>query len=109
MTQEKVFVQRIVESLGNLDVRANPMFGSYGLSCDEKFVAIIGNDSLYIKQSSADPALLEGTIPEPAYPGSKDYLRVPDDLLADIEWLETAIQVTADALPKPKPKKPKRK
>jgi TfoX/Sxy family transcriptional regulator of competence genes len=105
MAQGKEFVNRIVELLQPLDIRVKAMFGGYGLYCDEKFVAVIGGDQLYLKQSNADSATVEGTTLAPPYDGAKDYHLVPEALLQDDAWLKTAVQATADALPAPKPKR----
>jgi TfoX/Sxy family transcriptional regulator of competence genes len=97
----------IEDQLGELRVRTAPMFGEYGIYCDDKVVGLICNDTLFIKPSDVDAALLDGTEPAPPYPGAKNYHSVPGELLENREWLHTAIQGTADALPAPAPKKPK--
>lgn len=108
MPQDKAFVNEIVEMLQPLDVRTRPMFGSYGMYCDDKFVAIISDDQLFIKQSDAEPDLFAETEMAPPYPGAKDYYLVTADQFGESEWLREAVQATADALPIPKPKKAKR-
>lgn len=107
MAQDKEFVQGIVERLAPLEVRAKAMFGGYGLYCDEKFMGIIGDDRLYLKQSAADPSLLEGTSLEAPYETANDYHLVPEHLLTDDEWLRAAVKATSNGLPAPKPKKKK--
>jgi TfoX/Sxy family transcriptional regulator of competence genes len=97
----------IEDQLAPLPVRTNAMFGEYALYLGEKVVGFICDDTLFIKPSDVDPAVLEGTHLAPAYPGSKDYNAVPTALLDDADWLQHAIRATADALPAPKPKKPK--
>ena len=99
----------IEDQLAPLPVRTARMFGEYAVYLDEKVVAFICNDTLFIKPSPVDPAVLEGTFPGQAYPGSKDYHTVPGELLEDRDWLHAAIQATADALPLPKPKQPRKK
>lgn len=105
MAQGREFVNRVVELLQPLDIRVKAMFGGYGLYCDEKFVAVIGDDQLYLKQSKADASALEGTTLAPPYEGAKTYHLVPDALLENDQWLKTAVQATADGLPAPKPKR----
>lgn len=99
----------IEDQLAGLDIRTGRMFGEYAIYCDGKVVGFITDDTLFIKPSPVDPAVLEGTVPGPAYPGSKDYHEVPGDLMEDREWLHRAIQATADALPAPLPKRPSAK
>lgn len=109
MSTSREVVDDILDALVPLDVRAIPMFGAYGLYCDEKFVGLVSHGHLFIKYSDIEPALVEGTEPAPPFPGAKDWYRVPPALLADDEWLRVAIEETAAALPMPKPKKRKGK
>ena len=83
------------------------MFGEYAIYVGDKVVGFICDDTLFIKPGPVDPAVLEGTFPGQAYPGSKDYHTVPGELLEDREWLQAAVGGTADALPPPRPKKPR--
>jgi TfoX/Sxy family transcriptional regulator of competence genes len=97
----------IEDQLAGLDVRTGKMFGEYCVYCDGKAVGFICDDDLFLKPTTADPELFRATEPAPPYPGAKDYHRVPGDLLEDREWLQEAVQATADALPVPPPKKPR--
>jgi TfoX/Sxy family transcriptional regulator of competence genes len=86
--------------LGQLDgrnVRTRPMFGEYAIYCDDKVVGFISDDAVFLKPSSADPALFTRTEPAPPRRGAKDYHRVPSDALEDRDWLGAAVQATADA------------
>ena len=105
MSTSKETAAFIEDQLAGLDIRTGRMFGEYAIYCDNKVVGFITDDILRIKPSSVDPALLEGTYPGEAYPGSKLYASVPGDLLENREWLQQAIQATADALPAPLPKR----
>ena len=105
MSTSKEAVAHILGQLEPLDVRARPMFGEYGLYCDEKVVAFICDDTLFVKPTDVGAQLSSADRLAPAYPGSKDYYSVSEDQLADTEWLQTFVQRTADVLPKPKPKK----
>jgi TfoX/Sxy family transcriptional regulator of competence genes len=99
----------IEDQLAGLDIRTGKMFGEYAIYCDNKVVGFITDDTLMIKPSPVDPAVLEGTVPGHAYPGSKEYHSVPGDLLENRDWLKRAVQATADALPAPLPKRPSAK
>lgn len=107
MSTRPDFVEFIEDQLGDLDIRTGRMFGEYALYCDSKVVGFICDDTLMIKPSSADESLFERTEPGHPYPGSKMYRAVPGDALEDREWLQLAIQSTADVLPLPKAKRPK--
>jgi TfoX/Sxy family transcriptional regulator of competence genes len=106
MSTSKDTIAFIEDQLAGLPIRTRPMFGEYGMYFDDKVVAFVCDDTLFIKPAGIE---LPGTYLAPAYPGSKDYHAVPGDLLEDSEWLQRAIIDTADALPAPKPKKPKPK
>ena len=107
MSTSKQTVAFIEDQLAGLPVRTQPMFGEYAIYLDDKVVGFICDDTLFIKPSEVDAAVLEGTVMAPAYPGSKLYHSVPGDLLENPEWLHTAITAIAAALPAPKPKKPR--
>jgi TfoX/Sxy family transcriptional regulator of competence genes len=107
VSTSKQTVAFIEDQLAGLPIRTKSMFGEYALYVDDKVVGFICDDTLFIKPSEVDAAVLDGTVMAPAYPGSKLYHSVPGDLLEDSEWLHTAITRTAEALPAPKPKKPR--
>ena len=61
------------------------MFGEYGLYCDEKIVALICDDTLFIKPTAISPSFFTDADLAPPYPGTKDYYAVPGDRLDDHE------------------------
>lgn len=109
MATDKETVAYILEQLEPLPVRARPMFGEYCLYCDEKVVALICDDSLFLKPTAAARELLPDGELAPPYPGAKDYFRLSGDQLEDREWLQGLIGRTADLLPHPKQKQPRPK
>lgn len=109
MSTSAATVEFIEDQLRGLPIRTARMFGEYAVYLDEKVVAFVCDDTLFIKPVGLDAALLEGTGLGHAYPGSKLYHEVPGDLLENSEWLQRVIQATADSLPVPAPKKPRAK
>ena len=92
------------------NIRYRKMFGEYGLYCDEKVVAFVCDDDLFIKPTDAGRAYIGEPGEAPAYPGSKLYFRVSGDRWEDRDGLAGLIDATAAVLPAPKPKpKPKPK
>ncbi len=89
-------------------IRARKMFGEYCVYYDEKPVAFVCDDELFVKPTDAGRAFIGDPDEAPAYPGSKLYFRVSADRWEDREWLTGLVDVTAAALPLPKPKRPKR-
>lgn len=81
------------------------MFGEYALYVDDKVVAFVCDDQLFLKPTAAGREYLGTVVEAPPYPGSKGYFLLvsePDDP----ERLREALVVTAAALPLPKPKQP---
>jgi TfoX/Sxy family transcriptional regulator of competence genes len=96
-------VDTIISFLPDIAVRARKMFGEYGLYCDDKVVAFVCDNVLFMKILPENVDLAAGLGMGPCYPGSKPYYIVPADKY-DSEWLQEFIQVTADAVPVKKKK-----
>jgi TfoX/Sxy family transcriptional regulator of competence genes len=100
----------VLEQLGGerRGVTCRKMFGEYGLHCYGKFFALICDDVFYFKPTPAGEALLRarGLLAlAPPYDGAKDYFQIDD--LDDTAFLADMLDATVNALPEPKPKKPK--
>ena len=87
------------------EVRYHKMFGEYALYCNEKVVAFVCDDQLFVKITPASRVFLDETNDAPPYPGAKMYLRVSEDYWDNAEWMARIIRETADTLPLPKPKR----
>ncbi len=85
-------------------IRCRKMFGEYGVYCDDKIVALICDNTLFVKPTPEGRALLGSVTEAPPYPGSKPYFLI-DEQCEDREFLSTLIRTTADALPEMKKKK----
>ena len=79
------------------------MFGEFALYCDDKVVAFICDNQLFVKPTDAGRAVLGKVVEAPPYPGAKPYFLVGGDL-DDPEQLAELIRKTALELPEPKPK-----
>jgi TfoX/Sxy family transcriptional regulator of competence genes len=87
------------------EVRARKMFGEYALYCDEKVVALVCDDTLYIKPTTPGREFVGSHYAEGVpYPGAKPYMQIPESMLDDREWLTELVRLTADAVPVPKKK-----
>lgn len=109
MTTRKTTIDFILEQLSSLpDVRARKMFGDYALYCNEKVVGLVCDDELFIKITEEGKKLntddYEEGIP---YKGAKPYMLISEKL-DERDWLCQLISITANVLPCPKAKKPKR-
>src|SRR5215218_3576135 len=77
MATEKATVDFILDQLAPLPVRARAMFGEYGLYCDEKFVALICDDTLFVKPTTISDQFFTDADLAPPYPGAKNHYAVP--------------------------------
>ena len=97
------YIAEQITQAGNL--RYRKMFGEYAIYCNEKVVAFVCDDELFLKPTKAGRALIEHLDEAPPYPGAKLYYRISADLWEDREFLTQLIAATAAELPLPKPKK----
>ncbi len=89
--------------------RTRKMFGEYCLYLDEKPIAFICDDELFVKPTGAGREFIGQPEEAPAYPGSSLYFRITQDLWEDQDWLVELLFLTGSELPPPKPKKPRKK
>ncbi|MCJ7826972.1 MAG: TfoX/Sxy family protein [Demequinaceae bacterium] len=105
MATRRETIDYLLEQLEPLKVRARAMFGEYCLYCDGKVIALVCDETFFLKPTLAsdDRGLREAE----AYSGSKPYRVIEGDLIEDSDGLRVLVQATADALPAPKPKRPR--
>jgi DNA transformation protein and related proteins len=111
MPSELSFVTDLCQQLGGAEfVVAKKLFGEYALYVGPKLVALVCDNQLFVKPTNAGRAFLGevlvlGEVTEAApYSGAKPCFLIASRL-DDTVWLSQLLQVTADALPLPKPKK----
>jgi TfoX/Sxy family transcriptional regulator of competence genes len=109
MATQKETVEFILEKLAHPDrfsVRA--MFGEYTLYADDKVVALICNDLLYVKILPASQELEAKCDKDAPYRGAKPHYVVEEAQLSRLERLPTILMEVAASLPNKK-KKPSTK
>lgn len=84
------------------------MFGGCTLYLDGKVVALVCDDQLFVKPTSAGRAFIGKVVEAPAYPGAKNSFLI-EDQLDDGDWLTKLLTVTAAELPTPRPRRKKKK
>lgn len=89
------------------DIRSRKMFGEYALYCDEKVVALVCDDRLYVKPTDGGRNILKRPELAPPYPGAKDYFLIDDALIEDRDRLTALIRATASEIPTRIPRKRK--
>jgi len=87
-------------------VRSRKMFGEYALYVGDKVVALVCDDTLFVKITEEGRAFVGETYKEEcAYPGAKPSMQIDGDMIEDRMWLSELVRITEAALPEPKPKK----
>ena len=102
-------IDYLLEQLtGAGDIATRKMFGEYALYYESKVVAFVCDERLFIKPTEQGRELLgEVTFGKP-YPGAKDYFEIAGEDWEDADRLVDIVRTTADALPLPAPKKPRK-
>jgi TfoX/Sxy family transcriptional regulator of competence genes len=108
MPTKQETVEYILDQLAPLPVRARAMFGEYGVYCDEKFVALICDDTLFVKPTAISAQFFSDADLAPPYRGAKDHYAVPAALLENSERLQEVVVRTAELLPVPQKKATKK-
>ena len=80
-------------------IRTKRMFGEYAVYCDDKVVAFICDDRLYVKPTKAGKEFLGRVEEAPPYPGAKMYYLIEEDRWQDGVWLSELIVKTASEVP----------
>jgi TfoX/Sxy family transcriptional regulator of competence genes len=109
MSSDQSFVDYVCEqaALGNA-LTYRKMFGEYALYLGDKVVALVCDNSLFLKPTDAGRTVVGKIVERPPYPGAKLHLLI-DELVDEREALQRALRITADALPAPKIKAGARK
>jgi len=97
-------VQYVVDQLAGLGgVSTRRMFGEYAIYLEGKVIGFICDDQFFLKPTEAGARLLESPHLAAPWVGAKNQFLVIDEL-EQRELLCRLVQVTANALPVPKPK-----
>ncbi len=108
MPTSKENIQYFLEQMADAGhMRARPMFGEYGLYCNEKIVGLVCDDNIFVKITPISDKYLDSSHNAPPYPGAKNYLLIPEEKWEDREWLSNFIRDTADNVPLPLSRSPK--
>lgn len=102
-----IYLSDQLTSLGNR-IRTRKMFGEYALYCDERVVALICDDQVFVKITDPGKTFVGSKYEEGfPYPGAKPAMLIGGDIIENKETFAELIDITAKAVPMPKPKKPK--
>ena len=100
----------LLDQLGALPgLRTRRMFGDYCVYVDDKPVAFVCDDQLYVKPTPAGQALLPEPVWGKFYDKAKPHLLLTADRWDDRDLLRALLMATAEALPRPQPPGARRK
>jgi TfoX/Sxy family transcriptional regulator of competence genes len=109
MASDEVFIEFITEQMENAGfISYRKMFGEYAVYCNNKVVALVCDNKLFVKPTAGGRAYIGTVVEAPPYPGAKPCFLI-EDAYEDREWLCGLITITAQELPLPKPKRGKAK
>ena len=107
MASDQHFVAFVCDQIAGAGaIASRKMFGEFAIYCDEKVVALVCDNQLFVKPTAAGRALLVDPSLSPPYPGAKPHFLIAD--LDDAESMSQLIAATARELPAAEPKKAKR-
>lgn len=120
MSTSQDFADFVTEQMSGAGVISKrKMMGEYVVYCQEKVIALICDNKLFIKPTEAGRNFLknseskplnlpgENLIEVPPYPGSKNFFLI-ENKLEDRDFIAQLIKVSYPELPLPKPKKAKK-
>ncbi|MCD6027256.1 MAG: TfoX family protein, partial [Solimicrobium sp.] len=99
MSSKQSTIDFILEQISQAGIIcAKKMFGEYAIYCDEKVVALVCDDQLFVKPTQAGKAFIADYIEGVPYVGAKPYLLISGEMWDEHEWLTELIKITASEL-----------
>ena len=109
MASDLNFIEYVRDQINEAgQVSFKKMFGEYAIYCNEKVVALVCDNQLFIKPTDGGRSMIVSVVEAPPYSGAKPYFLIGEQV-DDRHWMTNLIQLTASELPTPKPKKSKSK
>ena len=109
MANDQDFVEFVVDQVQNdCDVSYRHMFGGTSLYLNNKVVALICENQLFVKPTDAGREYIGMVVEAPPYEGAKNSFLIEDEI-EDAEWLTELFVLTERELPAPKPKTKRKK
>jgi TfoX/Sxy family transcriptional regulator of competence genes len=102
MTTSPQTIAHLTDALPGTTARA--MFGEYALYLEGRVIALVCDDTLFVKPATGVIALLSNAEMRPPYPGAKAHVIV-GDALDDAYLMAQMLRILVSELPLPKPKK----
>lgn len=107
MATKQSTVDYILDQMASVEgISVRKMFGEYALYCNGKVVALVCDDTLFVKITEAGKAFVGEHYQEGApYKGAKPSIWIDEERIEDREWLCELLQITFDNVPPPKEKR----
>jgi TfoX/Sxy family transcriptional regulator of competence genes len=103
MATDASFVEYVCDQARLPGLTHRKMFGEYALYLDGKVVALVCDNSVFLKPTQAARAILKTAPSRAPYPGAKPHHCI-DEALDDTPLLQRLLRESAAELPEPKPK-----
>ena len=108
MASDESFVQFVTDQMAGAGrIRYRKMFGEYAVYCNEKVVALVCDNQLFVKPTRSGREFIGDVVEAPPYKGAKPSFLI-EEQLEDPDWLRELIALTEKELPPPVKKKPKK-
>jgi TfoX/Sxy family transcriptional regulator of competence genes len=105
MASDLGFVEYVCDQMRDAGaVRYRKMFGEFAVYCDDKVVALICDDCLYVRPTPGGREFIGEPVEAPPYTGSKAHFLI-EGRIDDREWLTSLTVITAREVPTPKPRR----
>jgi TfoX/Sxy family transcriptional regulator of competence genes len=105
VSSDAAFIEFIVDQMSDAGrISSRKMFGEYAIYCDDRVVALVCDNQLFVKPTEKGRAYIGDVVEAPPYPGAKQYLLV-EERFEDREWLSDLIRITAQEVPSSKTRK----
>ncbi len=102
MSSNPATITYIVDQLARLSphIRSRKMFGEYALYYLDRVVALVCDDTLFVKITTQGKTLLDTDYVEGIpYPGARPHIKLVEEIINDRDMLCNLIKTTYDNLP----------
>jgi TfoX/Sxy family transcriptional regulator of competence genes len=105
MASDAEFMEFVTEQMREAGrITSRKMFGEYAVYCDDKVVALVCDNQLFVKPTGKGRAFIGAVVEAPPYPGAKLHFLI-EDQCEDRKWLSELIQITARELSNAEPRR----
>ena len=102
MSSNPTTITYIVDQLSSLapHIRSRKMFGEYAIYYQDRVIALVCDDTLFVKITNQGKTLLDADYAEGIpYPGAKPHIKVAEEIINDRGKLCQLITITYNNLP----------